>query len=176
MDKNEFIEKFASSDAMQKRDQKAQEMSRGLVKFDYKRDIPTIDFCEVCLHPKGRTFNLFEMCTSFDGVTIPELIKDFKDRSNAYFKDQKEFGENSQQILNLVIPPEPKMIMELGENLDALMEMGIMITVYASQSDKRGSCPLNDEFFMSLREDDAYTGMDNAGVFTNFLMNFVEML
>jgi len=177
MDKKEFIEKFASSESIQKRNQKATEMSSGLVKFDYKQDIPSVDFCEVCLHPKGRTLNIFEMCTSFDGVDIPELVKDFKNRSSTYFESQKEFGEHCQLILNLVIPPEPKMIMELGDHLDALMEIeGIAITVHDPKNDKRGSCPLNKEFFLSLREDDHYEGMNDADLFTNFMMNFVEML
>lgn len=177
MDKKEFIEKFASSENMRKRNQTAQEMSSGLVKFDYKRDIPSIDLCEVCIHPKGRTLNIFEMCTSFDGVDIPKLIEDLKSRSESYFESQRELGENCQLIRNLVIPPDPKMIMELGDHLDALMEIGgIVITVYDPKNDKRGSCPLNEEFFLSLKEDDDYRGMDDAEIFTNFMMNFVEML
>ncbi len=176
MDKKEFIEKFASSDSMQERNKKATEMSRGMVKFDYKQDIPSLDFCEVCLHPKGRTLNVFEMCPSFDGVDILEFLEDFKRRSEIHFEGQIEPGENCQLIRNLVIPPEPKLIMELGEHFDALMGADIVITVYDPKTDKRGSCPLNEDFFQSLREDDDYAGMDDAEIFTNFMMNFVEML
>ncbi len=177
MDKKEFIEKFASSESMQERNKKATETSGGMVKFDCRQDTSSVDFCEVCIHPKGRTLNVFEMCTSFDGVDIPELAKDFKNRSKSYFEGKREFGEHYQLILNLVVPPEPKMIMELGEHLVALMEIGgIVVNVYDPKNDKRGSCPLDEDFFLALKEDDAYAGMDNAEIFTNFMMNFVEML
>jgi len=176
MDKKEFIEKFASSESMQERNKKATETSGGMVKFDCRQDIPSVDFCEVCIHPKGKTLNVFEMCTSFDGVDIPELVKDFKNRSKSYL-DQEESGRNCQLILNLVVPPEPKMIMELGEHLVALMEIGgIVVNVYDPKNDKRGSCPLDEDFFLALKEDDAYAGMDDTEIFTNFMMNFVEML
>jgi hypothetical protein len=66
--------------------------------------------------------------------------------------------------------------MELGNHLDVLMEANVVITVYDPKSDKRGSCPMNEEFFQSLREDEDYKGMDDAEIFTDFLMNFVEIL
>ncbi len=174
MDKKEFIEKFASSENIQKRNQKALETSGGMIKFYYERDIPSIDFCEVCVHPKGRTVNVYEMSASLDGLDIPELVKDFRARSESYCRG--EFGEGCQIIPNLVIPPEPKMIMELGNHLDVLMEANVVITVYDPKSDKRGSCPMNEEFFQSLREYEDYKGMDDAEIFTDFLMNFVEIL
>lgn len=177
MDKIELIKKFASSGEMQRRNQKAMEMNNGMVKFDYVQSAPTIDFCEVCIHPKGRTISIYEMCTSFDGVDICGLIKDFEGRAGAYFEREKEAGENSQLILSLVIPPDPGMIMKLGEKLDDIINKSeIAITVYDEKTDKRGSCVLSQEFFSSLREDEDYAKMDDAEIFTNFLMNFVEML
>ncbi len=173
MDKKEFIEKFAASENIQKRNKKAGEMNRGLVSFDYKRDIPSIDFCEVCTHPKGRTLNMFKVCTSIDDISIKGLTE-FKGRANKYFESQIEPGEHCQQILSLVIPPDPKIIMELGDRLGELMNM--VITVYDPKSDKQGACPLSEDFFLSLKEDSDYEGMDDAEIFTNFLMNFVEML
>ncbi|MEE8401109.1 MAG: hypothetical protein V3R86_03035, partial [Candidatus Hydrothermarchaeaceae archaeon] len=160
---------------MQKRNQKATEMSKGMVKFDYTQSAPSIDFCEVCIHPKGRTISIYEMCASFDDINIPELIKDFEGRGGAYFEREKD--KNSQLILSLVIPADPGMIMKLGEKLDEIINKSeIAITVYDPKTDKRGSCVLSKEFFSSLREDEDYEKMEDAEIFTNFLMNFVEML
>jgi hypothetical protein len=145
----------------------------GMVKFDYETEIPSIDLCEICVHPKGRTVNAFEMCMSSDGIDVSELA-DFKKRSRNYCIE--EYGDGCQVIPNLVIPPDPKMVMELGEHLDELMNMDIVITIYDPKNDKRGSCPLNEDFFSSLREDEDYKEMGDAEIFTNFMMNFVEAL
>jgi hypothetical protein len=173
MEKDEFIEKFASSENVQKRNQKAEEMSKGMIKFDYRRDVPSIEFCEVCVHPKGRTINTYEICMSPDDIDIPRLIE-FRNLSTSY--GQTEFGKYCQILPNLVVPPDPKMLMELGKHLDALMKMNIVVTVYDPKSDKRGSCPVNEDFFSSLREDEDYKAMSDAEIFQNFMMNFVEML
>ena len=173
MDKSEFIESFASSESTKERNESAAKASMGMVKFYYDSETPSIDFCEICIHPKGRTLNTFEMCVSSDAID-PKTVKDFKDRSKNYHVE--EYGGDGQVIPNIVIPPEPKMIMELGEHLDALKELDIVITVYDPKNDKRGSCPVNEEFLQSLREDEDYEGMDDAEIFTNFMMNFVELL
>lgn len=173
MDKKEFIEKFSSSENIQKRNKKAEEMSGGMIKFDYRRNVPAIDFCEVCVHPKGRTVNTYEICMSSDDIDIPKIIE-FRNTSLSYCRN--EFGEYCQVLPNLVIPPDLSMIMELGKHLDELMKANVIVTVYDPKSDKRGSCPMNEEFFQSLREYDDYQGIEDAEIFTNFLMNFVEML
>lgn len=173
MEKEEFIERFATSESTKERNENAVKASMGMVKFYYERDIPSLDFCEICVHPKGRTLNTFEMCLSSEDID-PSLILDFKNRSEQYALE--EYGGDGQVIPNFVIPPDPKMVMELGEHLDALKEMNIVVTVYDPNRDKRGSCPVNEEFLQSLREDEDYEGMSDSEIFTNFMMNFVEML
>jgi hypothetical protein len=173
MDKSEFIESFASSESTKERNESAVKASMGMVKFYYERDIPSLDFCEICVHPKGRTLNTFEMCLSSEDID-PPLILDFKNRSEQYAL--KEYGGDGQVIPNFVIPPDPKMVMELGEHLNALKEMDIVITVYDPKNDKRGSCPVNEEFLDSLREDEDFKAMSDAEIFQNFMMNFVELL
>ena len=173
MEKEEFIEKFASSANTKERNESAIKASMGMVKFYYEQEIPSLDFCEICVHPKGRTLNTFEMCMSTDDID-PARVMDFKDRSKQYHAE--EYGKDTQVILNIVIPPEPKMVMDIGEKLDALKELDIVIIVYDTKRDKRGSCPVNEDFISSLREDDDYAGMNDAEIFQNFMMNFVEML
>jgi hypothetical protein len=173
MEKEEFIEKFASSANTKERNASAVKASMGMVKFYYESDIPSLDFCEICVHPKGRTLNTFEMCLSSDDID-PARVMDFKDRSKRYHAE--EYGKDTQVILNIVIPPEPKMIMDIGEKLEALKEMDIVVTVYDSKRDKKGSFPINEDFFLPLREDNDYAGMDDAEIFQNFMMNFAEML
>jgi hypothetical protein len=173
MDKEEFIEKFASSQSTKERNEKAAKASMGMIKFDYERDFPTIDFCEICIHPKGRTTNVFEMCMSSNDIDITEFKKFSK-----YSRDFciEEFGPGCHVIPNIVIPPDPKMIMDLGEHIEDLKEMDVVVTVYDSKNDKKGSFPINTDFLSSLREDEDYEGMSDAEIFTNFMMNFVEML
>ena len=173
MDKSEFIERFATSKSTKERNESAAKASMWMVKFYYDQEIPSLDFCEICVHPKGRTLNTFEMWMSSDAID-PKTVKDFKDRSKQYHTE--EYGKDTRIILNIVIPPEPKMIMEIGEHLDALKELGIVITVYDPKRDKRGSCPVNDGFLDSLREDEDFKGMSDSEIFQNFMMNFVEML
>lgn len=173
MEKSEFIEKFANSKSTEERNDSAAKASMGMVKFYYDSETPSIDFCEICVHPKGRTLNVFEMCMSTESIDMSK-VKDFKDRSKQYHLD--EYGGDGQVIPNIVIPPEPKMIMEIGEHLDALKELGIVITVYDPKRDKRGSCPVNEGFLQSLREDEDYEGMSDSDIFQNFMMNFIEML
>jgi hypothetical protein len=182
MDKKEFIEKFANSKNLRQRNINAQKLSMGAVSFDSRKEISfkvgdrefSIDFCEVCIHPKGVTMNFYEMCPTFDGVDIPSMAEDFKRRCETYFKMALEEG---QYILNIVIPPEPKMIMQLGEYLDDIMRMGdFAVTVYDPVKDIRGACVISEEFFDSLREDPEYKDMDNPEIFTNFLMNYIDML
>jgi hypothetical protein len=173
MEKEEFIEKFASSASTKERNESAAKASMGMVKFYYEQDIPSLDFCEICVHPKGRTLNTFEICMSSD-VIDPARVTDFKNRSKEYHIE--EYGGDGQVIPNIVIPPEPKMIMEIGEHLDALKELGVVITVYDTKRDKRGSCPLSEDFLASLRDDADYEGMSDGEIFQNFMMNFVEML
>lgn len=173
MEKEEFIEKFASSENTKERNEKASKASMGMVKFDYEREFPSIDFCEICIHPKGRTMNVYEMCISHENIDITEF-EQFKRRSEDFCK--KEFGPGCHVIPNIVIPPEPKMIMELGEHIEVLKEMDIIITVYDPKIDRRGSFPVNEDFFVPLREDEDYKGMSDAEIFQNFMMNFVELL
>lgn len=173
MDKKEFIEKFSSSKSVQKRNRKAEKTSGGMIKFDYSENMPSIEFCEICIHPKGRTVNAYEMCMSADDIDI----RKFKEVVAAHSETiREEYGEHCQLISHLVIPPEPKMIMKLSEHLDELLEMNVVVTVYDPESDKRGSCPMNEEFFQALRDYEDYEGMKDPEIFTNFLMNFIEML
>jgi hypothetical protein len=173
MEKDEFIEKFASSANTKERNASAVKASMGMVKFYYEQEIPTLDFCEICVHPKGRTLNTFEMCMSSDDID-PARVTDFKNRSKQYHAE--EYGKDTQVILNIVIPPEPKMIMDIGEHLDALKTLGVVITVYDPKGDKRGSFPINEDFLSSLREDEDYEGMSDSEIFQNFMMNFAELL
>jgi hypothetical protein len=173
MEKKEFTEKFASSESTKERNEKAAKASMGMVKFGYERDIPSIDFCEICIHPKGRTMNVYEMCASYEDIDITEFEL-FKNRSEDYCIN--EFGPGCHVIPNIVIPPDPKMIMELGEHVKALKEMDIIITIYDPKNDKKGSFPINEEFFGSLREDEEYRGMSDSEIFQNYMMNFAEML
>ncbi len=173
MEKEEFINFFASSKNTKERNETAAKASMGMVKFYYESEIPSIDFCEICVHPKGRTANIFEMCMSTDEIDM-STITDFKKRSEQYRRE--EYAGDCRMIPNLVIPPDPKMIMELGEQIDTLKEIDIVITVYDPKKDKKGSFPINEEFFVPLREDDDYEGMNDAEIFTNFMMNFVEIL
>lgn len=173
MEKDEFIDKFASSANTKERNENAAKASMGMVKFDYERDFPSIDFCEICIHPKGRTMNVFEMCVSQENINIEEFEK-FRKHAQDFCIE--EFGKGCHVIPNIVIPPEPKMIMDLGEHIDALKEMDIVITIYDPKSDKKGSFPVNEDFFSSLREDADYEGMSDAEIFQNFMMNFAELL
>ena len=173
MEKEEFIEFFASSKSTKERNENAAKSSMGMVKFYYEKEFPQIDFCEICVHPKGRTLNYYEMCMVADDINMSDF-SEFKKRSEAHCKE--EYGEGCQVIPNLVIPPNPKMIMELGENIEALKEMDIVVTVYDQKKDKKGSFPINEDFFLPLREDEDYAGMNDAEIFTNFMMNFAEML
>ena len=173
MDKSEFIDKFAGSKNTKERNESAAKASMGMVKFYYEQEIPTLDFCEICVHPKGRTLNTFEMCMSSDAID-PTHVTDFKNRSMQYHAE--EYGKDTQVIPNIVIPPEPKMIMDLGEHIGALKELDVVITIYDPKNDKKGSFPVNEDFLSSLREDADYEGMSDAEIFQNFMMNFAEML
>jgi hypothetical protein len=157
-------------------------MSLGAVKFDSKKNISfkmddkdcAIDFCEICWHPKGVTMNIFELCPTFDRLDVGELIRDLKSRSESYFKSALEEG---QCIANLVIPPNPKMIMELGKHIEEIMKLGdFTITIYDPEKDKRGACLISEDFFESIKEDEDYEGMSNDEIFTNFMMNYAELL
>ncbi len=182
MDKTEFIERFAASKNIEKRNEKARRTSQGMIKFRYLKRIAfekdgkdySIDFCEICVHPKGRTINVFEMCTSFEGIDMMGLIKDLKDRSKIYFDCEIEPGEYGYYLPNLVIPPEPAMIMELGSRIGEIE--GIAVNIYDPKKDKRGAFLIDEDFFAPLRRDPDFRGMDNAGVFTNFMMDFIEKL
>jgi hypothetical protein len=180
MEKKEFIDMFCASETKAERNRLAEERSQGLVRFQQKVDIHTedgpIDSCEICLHPKGRTLNIMEVCSSFDG-DVSGLIEDFEKRSTAYYKSQVERGEHSQIVKNLVIPPDPAMIMELGKHVEKLLKLGdFTVTIYDPKSDKMGACPMDQDFFDSLKEDPDYEGMDLSEIFTNYLMNFSELL
>jgi hypothetical protein len=173
MEKDEFIDKFASSANTKERNASAVKASMGMVKFYYEQEIPSLDFCEICVHPKGRTLNTFEMCMSIEEID-PARVTDFKDRSKQYHAE--EYGKDTNIILNIVIPPEPKMIMELGEHINALKELDIVITIYDPKNDKKGAFPVNEDFFSSLREDADYEGMSDSEIFQNFMMNYAELL
>jgi len=180
MEKKEFIDRFCASETRAERNRVAEERSQGLVRFEHLRDIASkegpIDSCEICLHPKGRTFNIMEICSSFEGDVL-NLIEDFERRSTAYFKSQVMRGEHSQLVKNLVIPPDPGMIMELGKHVERLLELGdFTVTVYDPKSDKMGACSMDQDFFDSLKEDPDYEGMKLPEIFTNYLMNFSELL
>ncbi len=182
MDRTEFIEKFATSRYIAKRNEKARRTSQGMIKFKYLRGISfendgkdySIDLCEICIHPKGKTMNIFKMCTSFDGVDIIKLVKDLKICSKIYFNREVEPGEHGYYLPNLVIPPDPAMIMELGNHIKEIE--GIAVNIYDPQKDRRGAFLIDEDFFAPLRRDPDTEGLDNAGIFTNFMMDFIETL
>ncbi|NOZ76127.1 MAG: hypothetical protein GXO65_00275 [Euryarchaeota archaeon] len=180
MDKEDFIDRLYSSETKAARNRMAEERSQGLVRFQTERDVPTpegpIDLCEICLHPKGRTFNVMEVCPSFDGGVL-RIIDDFEKRCRAYFEARVERGEHPQLVKNIVIPPDPGMIMELGKHVEKLLELGdFTVTVYDPESDKMGACPLDRDFLESLKEDPDYEGMELSEIFSSFLMGFSELL
>lgn len=182
MDKKEFIDKFASSEGMEKRKKEAEKLSRGAVKFDCRKNISfkkdgkdcTIDLCEVCLHPKGVTMNFFEFVTTFKGVDVGELIRDFKSRSESYFELALAEG---QLVANLVIPPDPEMIIKLGEYIDDMMKLGdFTVIIYDPDKDRSGACFISREFLESLQADPSFKHMNMRDVFTAFLIEFAEMV
>ncbi len=195
LEKKEFIDTFEESPSTKERNLKAKRMTLGNIRFDYERDISvkdddkecSIDYCEMCYHPRGATVNTFEICTTFDGIDIPKLIENLREKTAIYFAQEKKVGnlkvisDNAEGqcgcVPNIVIPPNPKMIMELGEHIEEILEQGeLSITIYDPKTDKRGAIAMDPDFFAALKEDDDYEGMTDAEVFTNYMMNFADLL
>jgi hypothetical protein len=69
------------------------------------------------------------------------------------------------------------MIMELGEHLEEMIRLGgFAVTVYDAKSGRMGMFLIEEDFLSELREDPDYKGMSDAEIFTNFMMNYAELL
>jgi len=180
MDKDEFLERFCLDE--EDRHKRAERISKGMVRYErrknaiftFKDSVAKIDLCEVCRHPKGVTYTLCEVVPSFDGVDVGEMLLQVREKAEVFCKSE---GTRGQCLINIVIPPEPKMIMELGEHLDEMTRLGnFAVTVYDTKSGKMGMLVIDESFLSELREDPDYEGMSDAEIFTNFMMNYAELL
>ncbi len=180
MDKDEFLERFCLDE--ENRHRRAERISRGMVRYERRKNaiftfrdrIAKIDLCEVCRHPKGVTYTLCEVVPSFEGVDVSEMLLEVREKAEVFCRSE---GARGQCIINIVIPPEPGMIMELGEHLEEMTGLGnFAVTVYDTRSGKMGMLLIDESFLSELRRDPDYEGMSDAEIFANFMINYAEQL
>ncbi len=180
MDKEEFLERFCMDE--EERHRRAERISKGMVRYErrknavftFKDRVAKIDLCEVCRHPKGITYTLCEVVPSFDGVDVSEMLHRMREKAEVFCRSE---GARGRCIINIVIPPEPGMIMKLGEHIDEMTKLGnFAVTVYDTKSGKMGMLVIDESFLSELRKDPDYEGMSDAEIFANFMMNYAELL
>ncbi|WP_456475233.1 hypothetical protein [Candidatus Pyrohabitans sp.] len=180
MDKKDFLERFCLDE--EDKHKRAERISKGMVRYERKKNViftfkdsvAKIDLCEVCRHPKGMTYTLCEVLPSFEGADVSAMLMEAKEKAEVFCRSE---GPRAQCIINIVIPPEPGMIMELGEHLAEMTMLGnFAVTVYDTKSGKMGMLVIDESFLSELREDPDYEEMSDAEIFANFMMNYADLL
>jgi hypothetical protein len=179
MDKEEFLESFCRHE--EEKHSSAERVSGGLVRYERRRNVEfksgaravRVDLLEKCYHAKGVTCTLCEVVPSFAEIDVGELISGAKEKAQIFMRCEGV----EQCTVNIVIPPSPGMIMELGEHISEMLRLGnFAVTVYDAKSGRMGMFLIEEDFLSELREDPDYKGMSDAEIFTNFMMNYAELL